>query len=81
MNNKVVCENCAFAKKPNNHTPWYDCHRYPPIRVDDPNQLYSSRWQHPVVEATSFCGEWISVSVWNSKHSTYQNSTEDEVYI
>jgi hypothetical protein len=80
--NNVECQNCAFARKPNNHTPWYSCHRYPPVRVDDSKALYSSRWQFPVVNAEDFCCEHISVSAFNSKNAVFPKvSNNEEVYL
>lgn len=48
----ATCCTCKYAKERPGLAD-YQCHRYPPVRVDD---IFS---KHPVVSRYDWCGEYI----------------------
>jgi len=81
MTTQNNCANCAFGYKPKDYTPFYECHRYPPVRVEMPVHPGSARWDFPVVDADNFCGEYISEALWKAKNSTPWVKSNEEVYL
>ena len=52
----VRCGTCRFFTPNENH--WGECHRYPPVRVDEDHAHSVEGWEQPIVtEYLTWCGE------------------------